>query len=195
VERIFDPYFTTKGKGEGTGLGLAVVHGIVKNHGGSISVNSEPGKGTTFHVFFPLVESSVEPESKQAEPIPKGNERILFVDDEEVLCDIGNRMLQHLGYNVEVRTSSIEALEAFRSQPERYDLIITDMTMPQMTGTKLAREILLIRDNIPVILCTGFSEMNTEQQAKSMGIKGFIMKPIVIREIAMVIRDVLDKEI
>ncbi len=194
VGRIFDPYFTTKEKGEGTGLGLSVVHGIVKNHGGSIIVNSEPGEGTTFHVYFPLVESHIEPESKEAEPVPEGNECILFVDDEEAICDIGKRSLQRLGYSVEVRTSSLEALEAFRSQPERYDLIITDMTMPQMTGDRLSKKLMEIRPDIPIVICTGFSEMLDERKAQEIGIRTFIMKPLVIRELANTVRKVLDEK-
>ena len=194
MERIFDPYFTTKEKGEGTGLGLAVVHGIVKSHGGAITVHSEPGKGTTFNILLPLMESDVELRSVASKPDLKGNERIMFVDDEKTLVNLGKRMLQKLGYEVETRTSSIEALEAFRSQPERYDLIITDLTMPNMTGDKLAKELLRIRPDIPIILCTGFSEIITESRAKGIGIKAFIMKPIVKAEIAETIREVLDQD-
>ncbi len=193
LEKIFDPFFTTKEKGEGTGMGLSVVHGIVKSYGGSIIENSEPGEGTTFRVYFPLAEGYVEAESKEVAPVPKGNENILFVDDEKDICDIGERILQHLGYSVEIRTSSLEALEAFRSQPERYDLIITDMTMPHITGDKLARKLMEIRPDIPVILCTGFSTQISHEKAKEMGIKGYIMKPPLVRDLASTVRRVLDE--
>ncbi|MCP4576750.1 MAG: PAS domain S-box protein [Deltaproteobacteria bacterium] len=192
MERIFDPYFTTKEKGTGTGMGLAVVYGIVKGHGGAITVESEPGKGTRFDLFFPLIEHDAGPASETFEPAPTGNERILFVDDEESLADLGKRMLQHLGYEVDVRTSSIEALEAFRTKPERYDLVITDTTMPHMTGPELAGELMRIRPDIPIILCTGFSEMITEDKAKDLGFKAFVMKPVSMRGIARTIRQALD---
>ncbi len=191
ADRIFDPYFTTKEVGDGTGMGLAVVHGIVKNHNGAVHVYSEPGKGTTFKVFFPLIESEEMPESTSHEPLPTGTERILFVDDEDALADLGKRMLERLGYNVTVRTSSIEALEAFKSQPDKFDLVLTDMTMPNMTGNKLAEEVMKIRHGFPIILCTGYSEMVTEANAQQFGIKAFVMKPLVMREIAETIRQVL----
>jgi signal transduction histidine kinase/CheY-like chemotaxis protein len=193
MDKIFDPYFTTKERGEGTGMGLAVVHGIVKNFDGSIIVHSEPGKGTAFTVFFPLFENAVKEKSEAFEPVSGGNERILFVDDEEALVNLGKRMLQKLGYEVEIRASSIEALEAFRSQPERYDLVITDMTMPYMTGETLIKEILSIRPDIPIILCTGFSDVITEEKAKDIGIKAFVFKPIIKRELAKTIRELLDE--
>ncbi len=195
IERIFDPYFTTKGLGEGTGMGLSVVHGIVKSHGGAIRVHSESEKGTTFNVIFPLIESRIEPESKAIEPLPTGTERILLVDDEQALVELGKKMLCHLGYEVTVRTSSIEALEAFKAQPDKYDLLLTDMTMPNMTGKDLAQEFLRIRPGFPIILCTGFSKIITEEKAKKMGISGFIMKPIVMREVAETVRQILDHRI
>ena len=186
-----DRYFTTKEKGVGTGLGLAVIHGIIKSNGGAVSVASEAGKGTTFSIFFPLAEIKDTLESRVVDPVPLGNERILFVDDEEFIADLGKRILERLGYDVTVRTSSIEALKAFKAQPEKFDLIITDMTMPQMTGEKLAQNMLRIRPDIPIILCTGFSAMISENKAKEMGIKGFVMKPFVIHEMAKIIRKVL----
>ncbi len=192
IERIFDPYFTTKERGEGTGMGLAVVHGIMKNLGGSIMVHSEPGRGTTFNVLFPLIDKDLEIKHMTPGSIPGGSERILLVDDEETLVDMGKQILQKLGYEVDTRTSSIEALEAFRSRPDRFDLIITDMTMPNMTGDRLASELLRIRPDIPIILCTGFSEKVTEHRAKDIGVKAFIMKPMVRAEIAKIIRKVLD---
>jgi PAS domain S-box-containing protein len=193
--RVFDPYFTSKAKDVGTGLGLSVVDGILKRCKGSISVQSEPNQGTQFDVFFPCVDMGVEFSIQEIEPIPRGSERILFVDDEMAICDIEKRMLQNLGYKVDIKSSAIEALEAFRLNPERYDLVITDYTMPNMTGDQLTRVLLSIRPDIPVILCTGFSEMITEETAKEAGIKGFVMKPIVLREIGNLIRKVLEKGI
>ncbi len=193
MARIFDPYFTTKEVGEGTGMGLSVVLGIVKNHKGAIHVYSEPEKGTTFNLFFPLIESEPVTESTSLGPLPTGPERILFVDDEQALAELGKRMLQQLGYEVTVRTSSIEALEAFREQPDKFDLVVTDMTMPNMTGTDLCKEIMQIRLDIPIILCTGFSEMITEDKAKRMGIKAFLMKPLAMRKMAETIRRIFDQ--
>ncbi len=193
-ERVFDPYFTTKKKGDGTGLGLAVVHRIVKDHGGTITVYSEPGRGTTFHVYLPVIEHSLEPQKEIESPLPRGHERILFVDDEPTLVNIGKQMLEGLGYEVIARTSSIEGLQLFKAQPERFDLVITDMTMPHLTGDRLSQEIMKICPDIPVILCTGFSERITKQKAGEMGIKAFAMKPIVIQDLAMTVRKVLDQQ-
>jgi PAS domain S-box-containing protein len=194
--RIFDPYYTTKQVGEGTGLGLAVVHGVVKSYRGGITVSSQPGKGTTFEVFFPGV-YPVKPPAQvaQMEPLPLGgHERILFVDDENAIVEIAQSIIERLGYEVEVRTSSIEAREMFRANPDRFDMVITDMTMPNMTGDRLAQEILGIRPEIPVILCTGFSEYITEERAKALGIQEFVMKPLVMRDLAKVIRRALDRK-
>lgn len=194
MERIFDPYFTTKGVGEGTGLGLAVVHGIVKGHGGAISVDSQVGRGTTFHVLLPKIEG--EPESKVStyESLPKGSERILFVDDEQAIVEAFHPLLERLGYNVITRASSYEALKAFRASPEEFDLVITDQTMPGMTGEAFARELMAIRPDIPVILCTGFSDLINAETAMAMGIKAFVMKPVVLRVMARTIRRVLDEK-
>jgi PAS domain S-box-containing protein len=192
VERIFEPYFTTKKPGEGTGLGLSVVHGIVKSHGGDIQVSSKLGKGTSFHVYFPVTEAVTTPGVEPAEAVPGGNEHILFVDDERSLAEMGKHLLERLGYNVTVKTSSIEALEAFRNFPNRYDLVITDQTMPNMTGTQLTRELIKIRADIPVILCTGFSDMVNKENYREMGIREFLMKPIIKKNIARIIRDVLE---
>jgi len=191
-ERIFDPYFTTKEKGEGTGLGLAMVHGIVKSHRGAITVYSEPDMGSTFHVYLPVIERETDPDMRSEETVPTGTERILFVDDEQPIVDIAKQMLEHLGYGVVTRTSSVEALELFRRNPEAFALVITDMTMPNMTGEEFANEIMFIRPDIPIILCTGFSRSITEEKAKVMGIQAFIMKPILRQELAETIRRVLD---
>jgi len=192
VERIFDPYFTTKEKDEGTGLGLSVVHGIIRSYGGAITVHSEPGKGSTFEVFFPKIETGTPAETGKKVPLPRGTERILFVDDEKVMVETTQGMLEHLGYKVVARTSSIETLEVFRDEPETFDLVITDMTMPKMTGDELGKELMRIRPDIPIILCTGYSERITEKKAKEVGIREFVMKPIVMSEMAKTIRNVLD---
>ena len=192
MERIFDPYFTTKDAGEGTGLGLSVAHSIVKTHGGTITVYSEPGEGTTFHVYLPLILDEEREEKESEEPLPTGTERILFIDDEEVLLEIGSQILEQLGYEVVTKQSSVQALELFRAEPDRFDLVITDMTMPHMTGDKLARELMTIRPNIPVILCTGHSRLVSEEKAQEIGIKAFVMKPLVMRNLAETVRKVLD---
>jgi PAS domain S-box-containing protein len=194
LERIFEPYYTTKEEGKGTGLGLSVVHGIVKAHNGDIRVYSEPGKGTVFHVYLPLI----KPQNKETglalpEMIQGGSERVLLVDDEEPIVRIEKQTLERLGYQVTSRTSSGEALDVFRTHPDKFDLVITDMTMPNMTGDKLAAELINIRPDIPIILCTGFSEEISRERAAAMGIKGFLMKPIVKRDLAETIREVLDK--
>ncbi|MBW2004689.1 MAG: PAS domain S-box protein [Deltaproteobacteria bacterium] len=194
IDRIFEPYYTTKGKSGGTGMGLAVVHGIVKSHGGVITVYSKPDKGSTFNVFLPIIESAeaVEETKIRLGRIPTGKEQILFIDDEPAIVDIGKEMLEHLGYKVEVRTSPIEALAAFKALSDKFDLIISDMTMPKMTGDELAKELMTIRPDIPIILCTGFSEHMNEEKAKAIGIRKFVMKPFIMREMAEAIRQVLD---
>ena len=193
LAHIFDPYFTTKDKDVGTGMGLAVVHGIVKEHVGAIAVDSEPGKGSLFHVYFPKIVDEAKHEEKTVSPMPGGNERILLVDDEKQIIDLGRILLQKLGYQVTTKTCPIEALDEFKPHPDDYDLVITDFTMPKMTGDRLAEELMAIRPDIPIILCTGFSERITEETAIDIGIKGFVMKPIVIRELSEIIRKVLDK--
>ena len=194
IEKIFDPYFTTKPPGQGTGMGLSIIHGIVKSHGGDIKVYSEPGKGTEFYVYFPLIETKpVEPKIVSTGPVQKGSERILLVDDEEPIVRMVKQMLERLGYQVATRTSSVEALEAFRANSDKFDLVITDMTMPNMTGIELAPRLLEIRPDIPIILYTGFSEITDANKAKALGIREFLMKPIVRDQIARTIRKVLDE--
>ncbi len=194
VNRIYDPFFTTKEKGEGTGMGLSVVHGIVKSHGGEVIVHSEPGKGTSFEIYFPAMEKTEIRKTDAVLPLPIGNERILFVDDEPSLVHIGKQILEPLGYEVEARTSSLEALELFKVKSEKFDLVITDMTMPKMTGDDLAREILKIRTNIPIILCTGYSKKISEGKAEALGVRALVMKPIVAEQLATIVRRVLDEE-
>ncbi|MEA2084462.1 MAG: ATP-binding protein [Thermodesulfobacteriota bacterium] len=193
IDRIFDPYFTTKKEGKGTGLGLAVVHGIVKSHGGYINVCSEPGQGTEFHVYLPVIQTQARNNAmKTSLPVEKGNKNVLLVDDREEIVSLIMKMLGKLGYHVTPRTSSIEALETFRANPHNFDFVITDLTMPDMTGDKLAGELLKIRSDIPVILCTGFNEGMTGEKAESLGIKGFLMKPVVLDDLSSMIRKVLD---
>ena len=174
-------------------MGLAVVHGIVKDHGGAITVYSEPGKGSTFHVYLPVIEKTAEPEKETVESIPTGHECILFIDDDPGLVNIGRQMLERLGYKISARTSSLEALELFKAQPDRFDLVITDMTMPKMAGDKLSRELIKIRPDIPIIICTGFSNMLDEKKAKTMGIREHLMKPVSMQDIARTVRKVLDQ--
>jgi two-component system, cell cycle sensor histidine kinase and response regulator CckA len=194
LHRVFDPYFTTKEKGKGTGLGLAVVHGIVKNHDGAITVHSEVGRGTTFEIYLPRVPAAKKAEeAKRVEAAPlQGHERILYVDDEQILVEVGKQMLEKLGYQVVPMLDSRQALELFRAQPEGFDVVVTDMTMPHITGEKLAREIMGIRANFPVVLCTGFSERITERKAKEMGIREFVSKPFELKDLARAIRKALE---
>ena len=195
VKQIFDPFFTTKELGKGTGLGLSVAHGIVKNHGGAISLDSEPNKGTTFFVFLPIDKNLVLEKEHVAASIPGGQERILLVDDELQVVNLEKQILERLGYTVETRENPLEALKDFRAQPERYDLVVTDMTMPKMTGSELALQLMQIKPDIPIILCTGYSETMSEEKAKSLGIKEFIMKPIEKKNFADSIRKVLDRTV
>ena len=194
VDRVFDPFFTTKQSGEGTGLGLSVVHGIVRSHGGIVAMASEEGKGATFDVFLPAVEWTTDPESSIDKSLAGGTERILFVDDEPPLVNLGKEMLESLGYHVVARTSSIDALEAFKAGADRFDLVITDMTMPHMTGDRLAGELMAVRPDIPVILCTGFSARMDEKRAAAVGIRAFLAKPILKQDMARTIRRVLNEK-
>jgi PAS domain S-box-containing protein len=192
MNRIFDPFFTTKAQGEGTGLGLSVVYGIVKSHGGSIAIESEVGRGSTFHVYLPRTPEAEHEDDRNKAPASGGSEHILFVDDEVVLVDMGERMLSALGYRVTAVANGPEALKTFRENPDDFDLVITDMTMPGMTGAELSREILKIKPGFPIILCTGFSEIISEGEAKAMGIRRFLMKPVFLDTLAGEIRAVLD---
>ncbi len=195
IERLFEPFFTTKGPGEGTGMGLAVVHGIVKSMKGEIIVESVLGKGSAFSVYLPVVQDMAKTDEPKENALAKGRGHILFVDDEPSMVDIGELILTQLGYHVTIRTSGIEALEAFKSNPDKFDLVLTDMTMPRMTGEKLAKEILSIRKEIPIIICTGFSSAMTEEKALEIGVKGLLMKPFIFSELAGVIHNVLKKEL
>jgi len=193
LERIFEPYYTTKEPGKGTGLGLSVIHGIIKNHGGFITVESSPGRGSTFHVYIPTVDD-VEIETAEA-PLqsgPSGNEQILLVDDEPQIADMGRQMLERLGYRVTALTSGVEALDTFSEHPERFDLLITDMTMPLLTGDRLAQRVWKLRPGLPVILCTGYNELISEEKALAMGIRKFLLKPVDMNALTAAVRFVLD---
>lgn len=193
-DKIYDPFFTTKGQGKGTGMGLSVIHGIVQSVGGSIQMYSETGKGTEFHVYVPVVKSSFEPlETQTKEPVQRGTEQILLVDDEDVIVSMEKQMLERLGYSVVSFTRSVEALEAFQANPDKFDLVITDMAMPNMSGDKLASNLAKVRSDIPIVLCTGFSEKIPAEKANSIGIQGFLMKPINIKDLSKKIREVLDE--
>lgn len=194
LNRVFDPYFTTKEAGEGTGMGLAAVSGLIRNHNGAITVHSEEGKGATFHVYLPLVQDEISPKADMEEPLPTGSECILFIDDEQSLVNLGRQILGRLGYSVITRTSSSEALDLFRKNPQQFDLVVTDMTMPDMQGDRLAKELIKIDPDIPIILFSGYSDRIDEEKAKEMGIAAYIMKPVAMREMANTIRKVLDEK-
>ena len=191
-EHIFDPYFTTKDKGKGTGLGLSIVHGIVQNYGGAIHAYSEMGQGAAFKVYIPVVKQFQPHEEIQPSEPPRGNESILLVDDEEALTEVGQRTLELLGYHVQVANSAPEALEIFQADPQSFDLVISDMTMPKMTGDQLASALLKIRKDLSIILCTGFSTKISRERAQEIGARALVMKPFVTRDLALVIRKVLD---
>jgi CheY-like chemotaxis protein len=193
LDSIFEPYFTTKGVGEGTGLGLAVVHGIVEGYGGKITVTSDLGQGTVFSVYLPITKTHDDYRPFKEAILPTGNERILLVDDESSIAKVGSQILERLGYRVAARTSSVEALELFRAKPDDFDLVVTDMTMPNMTGDQLATELMKIRPDVLVILCTGYSNKISDQSAQAIGIKALIYKPIVKADLAKTMRKVLDE--
>jgi len=194
LEKIFDPYFTTKKQGEGTGMGLALVHGIVETYGGKIFVESTLGKGTVFTIYFPVCRKNKVHMLPKSERSPHGGERILFVDDEISITKIGSRALSALGYSVTTKTSSLEALDLFRSNPYNFDLVISDVTMPEMTGDKLASEILSIKPDTPIILCTGYSKTLSDEKAVELGIKSIVPKPFVKADFANTVRRVLDED-
>ncbi|MBI5381026.1 MAG: PAS domain S-box protein [Opitutae bacterium] len=192
LERIFEPFFTTKGPGEGTGLGLAVVHGIVVNHDGGIGVESTVGQGTTFHLYFPVVETAAEESSAQQSSFPRGRgERIILVDDESAIAQIGQRMLSKLGYQAKVFTSSVEALEYIRQDPSRVDLVLTDLTMPEMTGVEFAHQVHLVRSTLPIILTSGFLRPGGADAARELGVRCFMEKPFTLGRLAEAIQQVL----
>ncbi len=191
LDRIFEPFFTTKKAGEGSGLGLSVVHGIVKAHDGAISVASEVGKGTSFAILLPRITETVGGSPEAGADVPRGRERVLFVDDEVLQSKAMSRLLNHLGYRVTALNDPVEALQVFLQDPGAFDLVILDQTMPRLTGSVLAAEILKVRPATPIILCTGYSEELTEEKAAAMGIRAFLWKPFSLREIAETIRRVL----
>jgi PAS domain S-box-containing protein len=193
--RIFEPFFTTKQQGQGTGMGLAVVYGLVKSHGGAVTVQSEIGQGSVFEVFLPQAQ---KPEAKTEQTptsvLPSGTERILFVDDEELIVETARRVLAGLGYRVTTAQQGSEAWDLFVEDPFRFDLVITDQTMPAVTGVMLAQKMLEVRKNIPIILCTGHSDSVSADKAKDAGIRAFVMKPVTRKELAETIRGVLDSQ-
>jgi len=190
-DRIFDPFFTTKEMGKGTGMGLSIIHGIVTGYQGFITFDSGPGRGSAFYIYLPVASPSALIDQAKAEPLPVGSEHILFIDDEEILTTLAETMLARMGYRVTVQSSSLEALNTFQNAPERFDLVITDQTMPDMTGMDLARRMLQIRPDLPIILCTGYSSILSEEKAKAIGIRGFALKPLTKQDLALLIRKVL----
>jgi CheY-like chemotaxis protein len=194
IDRIFEPFFTTKERGEGTGMGLSVVHGIIKDMGGDISVSSVVGKGTTFQVLLPKFEEQDVDSTSPPATVKKGKGRILFVDDEEAIVDVTGRKLQNFGYEVVTTTSSLEALEIFKTRAHTFDLVVTDMTMPGMTGLELSKQLLKINPDLPIVLCTGFSEEITPEKIKKTGIREMVMKPVVRDELARAIGNALKSE-
>jgi CheY-like chemotaxis protein len=192
AKRIFEPFFTTKGAGEGTGLGLSVVHGIVKEYGGVVTVDSELGRGTSITLYFPACSMVEERRPVVASEIPRGNgERILFVDDEQVLGDVAKKMMQRIGYQASVFQSSETALAAFQKEPTAYDALITDLTMPEMTGVDLARRVLALRPSLPIILVSGSSGTLTDTELREIGIRELLSKPLEYSTLARVLNQVL----
>ena len=191
IEHIFEPYYTTKPQGEGTGLGLSLVHGIIKELGGTIEVDSEPGKGTVFNIYLPALINDCLPPQTLSVSLVGGNEHLLLVDDEVSLVEITSRKLKKLGYSVTARTSSVEAFEAFKANPDKFDMVITDLAMPNMTGLDMTIEMLKIKPELPVILTTGYVEVTIIEYAAKIGIKKIISKPIDFHEVTSAIRQVL----
>ena len=193
IGSVFEPYFTTKGPGAGTGLGLAMAQGVIENYGGKITVDSQLGKGTIFSIYLPITKKGSTHGAYVPEPLPSGKGRILFVDDELPIVKMGSQILERLGYSVTTRTSSVEALELFRAKPNDFEMVITDMTMPNLNGDELAVELIRIRPDIPILLCTGYSKRITDETALNIGIKAFVYKPVVKADLAKTVRKVLDE--
>lgn len=193
LDRIFAPYFTTREKGQGTGMGLTVAHGIVTGSNGAIYVESEPGKGTIFRIYFPVVEEGAsEPHKPAIINLPTGKERILYVDDETEIVSMARNLLEYLGYEVTTFTDSEEALKAFNQAPEDYDLLITDQVMPGLTGDELSRRVLEIRPDLPILLCTGYREKVSETEMKNIGLKSILYKPLALQQLGNTVRNAID---
>jgi CheY-like chemotaxis protein len=192
LDHIFDPYFTTKESGKGTGMGLSTVHGILRAYNGGIKVESTPGEGSTFTVYLPVTKRRSRIDKYTPEHLPAGVERVLIIDDEPPVAKMAAMILQRLGYRTTVRTDSLKALEDFRTHADAYDLVVTDMSMPNMSGDRLAAEMIRIRPDIPIILCTGYSSRISEETARTIGIKAFAMKPLAKEDLAKTVRKVLD---
>ena len=193
LEHVFEPFFTTKGPGVGTGLGLAVVHGIVKSHEGAITVESAPGRGTTFRLFFPLLGSQAAQRAADLVNVPRGaGERVLFVDDEPTLTDVTRRMLERLGYRVVALLSPTEALARFRADPSAFDVVISDLTMPGLTGAQLACELRRVRANVPVILSTGYLDRLNDESVRSLQVRELLIKPYTTEALASAVRRALE---
>ena len=193
MDRIFDPFFTTKEEGKGTGMGLSVVHGIVKEYDGSITVSSEPAAGTTFELFFPVTDAAGPEKTEDDVPLCRGDERVLLVDDDPALAVVGERMLKYLGYHVTSFSSPVAALQAFRAAPDDFDLVITDQTMPGLLGTELATELLQVRPSLPIVLCSGYSSLLSREKVLDAGIRAFLSKPLSIHQLAIEVRKVLSE--
>ncbi len=196
MDHIFDPYFTTKEKGEGTGFGLSIVHSIVQSHGGFVKVQSEPGRGSTFSVYFPVIEGPAKnaTETPKTVSIPGGNEQILVVDDDDALADVGKSIFESLGYRVVAVTDPVEAFRIFKDNPNDFDLIFTDLAMPRMPGDELTTEVRSIRQDIPIIICSGLTQSLTADRVKELGINAVMNKPLLKKDMAMIVRKVLDSK-
>jgi CheY-like chemotaxis protein len=192
--RIFEPFFTTKAPGEGTGLGLSVVHGIMQGHEGAVHVYSQPGEGTVFHLYFPVYRQELGVAPGQSLPVPRGNgERILFVDDEPALAELGKKVLELLGYQVRSFSSVGEAIEELRCHADDYDLVVTDQSMPKMSGIDFSRQLLLIRKDLPVILTTGYASPLTMEKLREIGIRDLLLKPLCLQSLGLAVHEVLGK--